>query len=134
MLIYHPKRGTILVCDFDKFEEPEMTKRRPVIVLSNDMKSRNGLCTVVALSTTEPFVITPYHYKLILDPPLPCPYNSKIQWVKGDMIYTLAFSRFNLMYKGKDESGKRLYDIRVVDKDDMGNIEKCVMNGLGITV
>lgn len=38
-LRFHPKPGTILMCDFDTgFQVPEMVKKRPVIVLSPKRK------------------------------------------------------------------------------------------------
>lgn len=72
----HPKIGTILICDFDQgFKEPEMVKRRPVIVVSPKISTRPGLCTVVALSTTEPRPKMPFHCEIDLDPPLPPPWG-----------------------------------------------------------
>src|SRR3546814_2449978 len=41
----HPPTGTILTCNFDAgFKEPEMVKRRPVIVVSPKISIRAGLC------------------------------------------------------------------------------------------
>jgi len=132
MIYFHPKRGTILICDFSDFKEPEMTKRRPVVVLSEKINGRPGLCTIVSLSTTEPYPIMPYHHKFRIDPPLPPPYNSPIQWVKGDMIYSLSFSRFSLPRFGRNGNGTRKYDIRVLDSKVMNDIEKCVLIGICI--
>ena len=54
-LKFHPKPGTILVCDFRQgFRAPEMIKRRPVVVVSPRLRNRTDLCTVVPLSTIEP--------------------------------------------------------------------------------
>jgi len=51
----HPVSGTILMCNFAPgFQQPEMVKRRPVIVISPKISRRPNLCTVVALSTTAP--------------------------------------------------------------------------------
>jgi len=131
-ITYHPDRGSILVCDFRGFCPPEMTKRRPVIVISPEMKTRPGLCTVVALSTTPPSVITPYHCKLIINPPLPYPYSSPFQWLKGDMVYSVSFQRLDFLRVGKDKNGKRIYDIRVLNKADMETVQRCVLSAMGI--
>ncbi|MCE1252549.1 MAG: type II toxin-antitoxin system PemK/MazF family toxin [Anaerolineae bacterium] len=128
---YHPERGTILICDFHGLKEPEMVKKRPVIVISPQISCRNGLCTIVALSTTCPSRIMPYHYELKLDPVLPPPYDSPFHWVKGDMIYTFGFERLDLPSKGRGTDGKRKYDIRVINKAEMKIIETCVLKSIG---
>jgi mRNA interferase MazF len=130
-LVFHPERGTILLCDFSGFYEPEMVKRRPVVVLSPQWKNRPGLCTVVALSTTEPYPIFPYHDKFLIDPPLPIPYHSPIQWIKGDMVYSLSLNRLTFP-RYKDKEMNRLYDMRIVSPDVMRLIENCVLAGICI--
>ena len=131
-ICYHPKRGTILICDFHGFKTPEMIKRRPVVVISPQMKNRPGLCTVIPLSKTAPVPKMPYHYRFYLNPVLPSPYDSPYQWVKGDMIYSLSFARLNLPSNGRDANGKRNYIVRVIDSCVMNEIENCVKMGLGI--
>ena len=74
----------------------------------------------------------PYHHKFYINPPLPYPYDSPFQWVKGDMVYSFSFDRLNFPFKGKDDCGKRIYDIRVIDNDEMKKVQTCVLNGLGI--
>jgi uncharacterized protein YifN (PemK superfamily) len=48
--------GTILLCDDARggFRPPEMVKRRPAIVISPRLPHRNGLCTVVPVSSDRP--------------------------------------------------------------------------------
>ena len=130
---FHPVRGALLACDFNGFIDPEMNKKRPVVVLSPRFRTRDRLCTVVPLSTTAPRPVAPYHYKLHTTPPLPAPYDAGFHWVKGDMIYTVSFTRLHLMHDGKDASGNRIYDDRVISADDLAIIENCVLHGLGIT-
>jgi uncharacterized protein YifN (PemK superfamily) len=129
----HPEQGTILICDFKGFVDPEMIKRRPVVVVSPRLRQRGRLCAVVPLSTTPPSQIMPYHYKLYVDPELPTPYNAKFHWVKADMLYTVSFERLFLPFDGKDAGGKRQYDVRVIDKSDLIKIQQCVLHGLGLT-
>jgi|CXWL01.1.fsa_nt_gi uncharacterized protein YifN (PemK superfamily) len=130
---YHPATGAILVCDFGMLRTPEITKRRPVIVISPNIKNRDNLCTVIPLSTTTPERLMPYHHKLFFDPLLPEPYTNPYSWVLGDMIYTVSFERLKGLSAGKDINGKRIYDNRVVDKNEMVVIMKCVLRGIGIT-
>ncbi|WP_419605988.1 type II toxin-antitoxin system PemK/MazF family toxin [Thiolapillus sp.] len=129
----HPEQGTIVICDFKGFVPPEMVKRRPAVVISPRLRRRQHLCTVVPLSTTPPNPVAAYHHKFTLDPVLPKPYNSKIQWVKADMLYTVSFDRLYLPFEKKDGSGKRTYDIRVLDKADMIKIQQCILHGIGLT-
>jgi uncharacterized protein YifN (PemK superfamily) len=132
-LKHHPEQGTILICDFAGMKQPEMLKRRPVVVISPRMRNRTGLCTIVPLSTTPPSPILAYHHKLYTVPPLPEPYNADYHWVKADMIYTVSFERLQLPFIGKDASGKRIYDIRIVDKSDLLKIQQCILHGIGLT-
>jgi mRNA interferase MazF len=130
---YHPEPGTILICDYHGFIEPEMIKRRPVVVLGPRLRGRDGLCTVVPLSTTEPETMMNYHHKLHFSLPLPTPYDSEHKWVKGDMFSTVAFSRLYLPCLGKDDAGKRIYDVRILDKADFKKVQLCVLNALGLS-
>ena len=130
---YHPGQGTILLCDYQGNKSPEMDKKRPVIVLCNQIHARPNLCTVVPLSTTPPDSMMPYLFKLFTIPPLPEPYNSEFHWVKGDMINAVSFQRLSLPFLGKDNSGKRVYDIRVLNSADFRSVQQAVLNGLGLT-
>ncbi len=132
-LQFHPEQGTIVICDFRGFIAPEMVKRRPVVVVSPRLRSRANLCTIVPLSTSEPTKVAAYHFKLHVSPPLPAPYDSSFHWVKADMIYTVSFDRLTLPFKAKDASGKRIYDIRVIDKADLTKIQECVLHGIGLS-
>lgn len=135
-LTYHPETGTILICDYNLgggFIEPEMVKRRPVVVISPRFRHRDWLCTVVPLSTTPPSPAQAYHYKLELDDPLPEPYNSPVQWVKGDMLATVSFKRLSFPFRGKDESGRRQNIINIVDPADLRNIRECVLYALALS-
>ena len=129
----HPEPGTIVICDFRGMESPEMTKRRPAIVISPRLRSRTGLCTVVPLSTTPPKHVMGYHHRLTMAPPLPAPFSEDHAWVKGDLVYTMSFARLRLPFDGKDASGRRAYDIRVLDEDDLRAVRACVLHGLGLS-
>jgi uncharacterized protein YifN (PemK superfamily) len=130
---FHPEQGTIVICDFKGFVPPEMVKRRPAVIISPRLRNRGKLCAIVPLSTTHPRPIASYHYKLHVDPVLPKPYNANFHWVKADMIYTVSFDRLYLPFEKKDGSGKRNYDVRVIDKSDLIKIQQCLLHGLGLT-
>lgn len=130
---FHPDIGTIVICDFDGFKSPEMVKRRPVVVVSPRLRQRFGLCTIVPLSTTPPYPVAAYHYKLHVTPALPAPYDAPHHWVKADMFATVSFERLFLPCAGKDASGKRVYDIRTIDAADLRNIQTCLLHALGLS-
>jgi uncharacterized protein YifN (PemK superfamily) len=131
-LNFNPQQGMILVCDFRGYEDPEMNKRRPVVVVSPRFRNRQRLCAVVPLSTTPPRPIEPYHYRLVVDPVLPEPYASPFHWVKADMVYTVSFSRLSALCIGKDVSGQRIYDNRVISQADLVGIQKALLHGIGL--
>jgi mRNA interferase MazF len=129
----HPQVGAVLVCDFDPgFREPEMVKRRPVIVVSPRLRRRDGLCTVVPLSTTPPNEEFPYHYRISFTPLLPKPYDAAMHWVKADMLYTVGFHRLFPLRRGRDEIGRRQYDNRVIGGQELTAIRRCILYGLGM--
>lgn len=131
---FHPDPGTILICDFRGMEEPEMVKRRPVVVVSPKFKDRTGICTIVPLSTTPPRPVKRYHFKLQITPVLPAPFDSEWHWVKADMMYALSFKRFHLPSDGKMADGKRIYELRTVSLDDLHQTRQCLLHGLGLPV
>ena len=130
-LKYHPERGTILISDFDGFKEPEMLKRRPVVVVSPRYRNRDDLCTIVPLSTTPPRPVCPYHCRITIDPPLPPPYDAAEVWVKADMLCAVSFSRLSVPFDGKDLSGERRHVVCVLSAENMKCVSMCILSGLG---
>lgn len=132
----HPKIGQILLCDFSGFKEPEMVKsKRPVIVISSEMKGRFGLVTIVPLSTVKPEPLQPYHYMLPKRsmPMLSC-FQQSDSWVKGDMLYTVAFHRLDLIKLGtRNAAGKREYFQNKLGREQMQEIYKCILHGLNLS-
>lgn len=123
----HPDIDQILICDFNGFSEPEITKRRPVINLTP--RRRVGqLCTVIPLSTTAPNPKQGWNARLRVS--LPKPYDKPECWIKGDMLYTVSFPRLDLFYTGK-VNGKHQYVYPAVSPEEMQFVWKCVMYGLG---
>jgi mRNA interferase MazF len=92
---FHPKRGTVLMCDFTTgFKAPEMVKRRHVVVVSPRYRRHTGLCVVVPFSTVAPYEIEPHHHEI-----LPGTYDffdpAKSVWAKCDMLTCVCFERLD---------------------------------------
>jgi uncharacterized protein YifN (PemK superfamily) len=129
----HPETGMIVVCDFSTgFKEPEMVKRRPVIVLSPKIARRANVCTIVPLSTVPPAPPMPFHCELVIQPVLPPPFHEGPNWVKSDMVTTVGFYRLDLVRLGKDRSGKRIYRWDRLSAEQLKQVRKCVLNGIGL--
>ncbi|PGH58234.1 hypothetical protein CRT60_09895 [Azospirillum palustre] len=128
-ITFHPRRGSILICDFDTgFQPPEMIKVRPVVVVSPRRRSGPGLCTVVPLSSVEPDPIELYHHRLspVAYPPARGPI-----WAKCDMAATVSFARLDRI-KVKLPNGQRQYLVYTMPVDDMTAIDSCLRIALGL--
>ena len=131
----HPYTGTVLLCDFNLgFVEPEMVKRRPVVVLSPKIAARPGLCTVVALSGKAPIPVMPYHCQIDIRPELPQEFSSNGVWVKGDMIYAVGLHRLDFIRTGKTPAGKRTYHYEPLSNENIKRIRTCVLKALGLSI
>ncbi len=129
----HPQKGSILLCNFNQgFQVPEMVKRRPVIIVSPRIKGRPGLCTIVALSTTEPVPKMPYHALIDIIPPLPECFESKGLWIKGDRVNSVGFHRLDFIRVGRNSAGKRDYYYTTISKSQMLTVKECILNALGL--
>lgn len=95
-----------LLCDDEQgFRPPEMVKRRPVVVLSHRLRHRDGLCTVVPLSTTPPRHPVLYVCHIAMPGRLPPPFTAETAWVKDDMLTTVSFRRLDLFRTPRDATG-----------------------------
>ena len=125
--------GSILLCNYNTgFIAPEMVKRRPAIVISPRLQRRDGLCTVVPLSTTPPASELPYQCRLELTEVLPPPFTSTTMWVKADMLATVCFERLDLFRTERDQSGKRKYLTPKICSGDLIRVRCCVLYALGL--
>lgn len=111
-----------------------MIKVRPVVVVSAKFKRRDGIATVVPLSTTAPRVIEPYHVTLNLKGRLAGRWNEAEQvWVKADMITAVAFERLNLMRTPRNsETGKRQYNEFRITEDELLMVRRAISYSIGI--
>ena len=119
---FHPKRGTVLICDFNG-RPPEMVKRRHVVVVSPRYRRHTGLCLVVPFSTVEPDEIEPHRYQIPLgrydffDPVTPT-------WAKADVITCVSFERLDrLLLYGR-------YAAPQLRPDDLLEVQRCVAHAI----
>lgn len=125
-LLYQPKEGSVLICDFRGYESPEMIKVRPVVVIRKH-RTNSLLVTVVPLSTTAPDRLLDHHLEL----------RSHLQgasptcWAKCDMIATVSLSRLDRI-KSRDRQGKRVYVISQLETDEFFAIKVAVRSALGV--
>lgn len=130
---FHPKAGAVLLCSYEPgFRAPEMTKQRPVIVVTPRLRRREGLCTVVPLSTTDPEHIEDYHYGITFARALPKPWSTNPCWVKADMFAAVGFHRLHLIGIGRDQNGKRKYLNFCIPDNDLIHIQSCILNALNL--
>lgn len=121
-LMFQPKVGSVLMCSFEGFVEPEMVKRRPVVVIARN-KGNCRLVTVVPLSTTEPDFEEAYHYQLPTNP-VPA-YAAKRCWAKCDMVATVSIERMDRL-----KNNKRERVVPVIADRDLKAIRLGVVNAL----
>jgi|GEM_PF-1670093 len=94
MLLYQPKAGSIVKCDFKGFMEPEIVKDRPVIVI-HAHKENKKLVTVVPISTVMPEPELYYHKKFELEGELKKYLKEMDRWFKCDLVYVVSLDRLN---------------------------------------
>lgn len=111
-----------------------MVKRRPVIVISPRLKRRDGLATVVPMSTTQPNPVCDFHHKIVMEERLPKPFDAGEMWVKADMVAAVGFHRLDLVRTGRDQYGKRKYLNWQIKPEDLLAIHKAVLHGLGLGI
>ena len=126
---HYPKAREVLGCDFRGLIEPEMCKRRPVVILSYS-RVRPGLAIVVPLSTTAPMPPRRWHHRLSQA----SQWDRDPRWAKCDMVYALSLRRLFAWRAGRDASGAPiiLRNFRIA-KDDFAAIQDAVLAALNIT-
>ena len=129
-LSFPPRIGSVLVCDFGGFVEPEMVKRREVVVVGRSRPDQR-LVTVVPLSTTAPRREEAYHHRLARNP-RPNDDPEKTVWAKCDMIYTLSTRRMDLHYTRTRRGGRQHALVKVCD-EDLEQVRRCVAASLGLS-
>lgn len=122
---FYPRAGQIFICDFNKFEPPEMTKKRPVMVVSPRLPNRAEIVTIVPLSTTAPR--KPVAYAVLLSKDYnPTGTGQRQVWAKCDMVLNVGRHRLT-SYK----TGRRKHVTPEASGDDLRRVRRGVMAGLG---
>lgn len=138
MALQHcPAVGSILMCEFPScFSTPEMVKTRPVVVLSPRIKGREGLVSIVPLSTTPPNPAEAHHCQVPVHLlPKSLQATCTTCWAKCDLVYTLSLARLTLVQgKRNPKTGKRAYEQAKVDLTTLQDLRRCAAIGLGIGV
>jgi mRNA interferase MazF len=127
--IHSLKKGEVVGCYFDGFEEPEMIKDRPVMILSVS-PARPGLAIIVPLSTTPPSRIELWHHKLSTA----SLWDKRPRWAKCDMVYSLSAKRFFLWRTGRDPRTRQRSYLRsfFISEEDFRAIQLGVMHALNL--
>ena len=123
-LLYQPRPGEVVMCDFRGYVAPEMVKRRPVVVLARSRTNRQ-LVTVVPLSTTAPNPVGPHHYPFAQSP-LPNAVGVAC-WAKCDMVATVALARLD-----RCKAGRGVYVVPKLSAADLATIRAAVAIALGV--
>jgi mRNA interferase MazF len=94
-ITFVPDAGDVLICDFDGFKAPEMTKVRRVVVLSPRSRvTFPGTYLVVPISKTPPSRPEPHHCEF-----KPRSYHffdqTESVWAKADMVCCVAAHRLD---------------------------------------
>lgn len=128
-LTFQPKPGAILICNFSGYIEPEIVKRRPVVVIKAH-KRNSRLVAVVPLSTTAPTVIEAHHYCLRHNP---IPGQTREAWAKCDLVAVVSTERLDLIRSHRRRpDGKRNYLSLQIEPEQFDAIRRGVMAGLGL--
>jgi mRNA interferase MazF len=132
-LMFPPQLGLVVICDYSTgFREPEMVKERLAVVVSKRLPHRDGLCTVVPLSTTPSRHGIRYQCKVDLPFEAPAPYAGSVKWAKADMLATLCYNRMSLPYEGKDHTGKRKYLKMILNPVELAKIRVAMLHALDL--
>jgi len=127
-----PERFCVVTIVAAAFQPPEMVKARPAIVISPRLPHRDGLCTVVPISSDAGEHDVEYVVRLEFKPPLPEPYSYAVAWAKCDMLATVSFNRLDLFRTARDQYGKRMYLHPKLPASDLDRVIAGVLFALGM--
>ncbi|MBB6309359.1 type II toxin-antitoxin system PemK/MazF family toxin [Xanthobacter tagetidis] len=123
---FHPRAGTLLMCDFRGAVPPEINKRRPVVVITPRLANRDQLAMVVPTSTTEPRSMQPFHVRLLKNYHPNEPDDLPV-WAKCDLVSSVSFARLDRFHVGH-----RRFEAPMISADDLASIRKGVLAALGL--
>jgi mRNA interferase MazF len=124
-LSFYPRAGQVFVGDFSDLKVPEMTKIRPVIVISPRLPYRSDLVAIVPISLTAPKHNLPFCFKLSRNYH-PDEVDSLDSWAKCDMVMNVALRRLSAF-----KVGRRRYVTPELSPEDLLGVRMAVLAGLG---
>lgn len=124
-LTIHPHAGTLLICDFHGSIDPEINKRRPVIVVAPRLAHREGLCMVVPTSTTAPNYPQPFHVRLSKNYH-PGELETVPIWAKCDLISSVSMRRLD-----RFRVGHRNFVAPKISEADLDAVRRGIFAALG---
>jgi uncharacterized protein YifN (PemK superfamily) len=128
-LWFQPKPRSVLYCDFAGFRVPEMTKRRPVIVLRAHKRNRK-LVYVVPLSTSAPNPPQPYHFHFACSPVVHTAPTEA--WAKCDMVVVVSVERLSISrWRHASQRGARPQSVLMISEKEFATIRQCVAIAFG---
>ena len=116
----------VLICDFRGAIAPEISKARPVVVISPNHPRRPGLVTVVPLSATPPDPVRAFHYCLSR-PPLPG--GPAAAWAKCDLVTSVSIARLDRARIGRGE-----YLVGHIESEELRQIRLAAARSFGVDV
>jgi len=114
------------MCDFRGYEEPEMVKKRHVVVIRKH-KTNSKLVSVVPLSTTAPDELMDYHVEIgsMLKQ------GGETCWAKSDLVATVGLARLDRC-KITDRQGNRQYVLFKLQPEELEQVKAGVRTALGL--
>ncbi|PYE83901.1 type II toxin-antitoxin system PemK/MazF family toxin [Pseudoroseicyclus aestuarii] len=125
-LKFYPRAGQVFVGDFTDLDVPEITKVRPVIVISPKLPNRSELAAIVPISTTPPQRMLPFVYRLSRNY-APWTGPDTETWAKCDLVMNVALRRLSAF-----KVGRRKYEYPTLTPEDLAGVRRAVLAGLGL--
>mgnify|MGYP000636856461 CR=1 FL=1 len=125
-LKFYPRAGQIFVGDFTDLAVPEITKKRPIIVISPRLPYRSELVAVVPISTRPPVHDLPFVHKLSRNY-TPWGDADLESWAKCDLVMNIALRRLSAF-----KIGRRNYTYPTLDPEELKAVRRAVLAGLGL--
>ncbi len=128
-LQFQPRLGSVILCDFRGMIQPEMVKRREVVVVAPH-KHNSKLVTVVPLSSTPPRREEAYHHRLGCNPRPGGSADEKV-WAKCDTVYTVCLERLDMHYTRTRRGGRQTVWVSV-SSEELAAIRQALASALQI--
>jgi len=116
------------MCDFEAigFQEPMMTKKRPVVVLQRRLRTHNPqTILVVPLSTTPPNPVRVWHHQIPAARYLFLSASDSI-YVKGDMVYAVPVSCLDRLRTNRG------WEAPVLPREEFAAVQTAVREALAL--